>query len=353
MKKLKTGVIGLGMGSGHIAGYQRHPGAEVTAVADTDARRLAAVGDKYGVRMRFDSGAALIDAASGLGLDIISIAVPNMLHKPLATGALRAGCHVLCEKPMAMNAGEAREMESVAKECGRRLMINFSFRFNEVADALKRQVDAGRLGEIYFARTVWLRRRGMPGFGGWFGRKALSGGGPLIDLGVHRIDLALWLMGYPEPVWVMGSTYDHIAGRAAAEQKKEFDVEDIAVAMIRFANGATLEAEASWASNIKEKELMETRLMGTEGGLLYHNRNGGEGCRFTAELFYESEGYQFDAVLHPHGARVPSAMEHFVDSILNDTPHIATAHEGVVVMELLDAIYRSAETGEPVRVGGS
>jgi len=227
-------------------------------------------------------------------------------------------------------------------------MINFSFRFNEVADALKKQVDDGRLGDVYFARSVWLRRRGMPGFGGWFGQKELSGGGPLIDLGVHRIDLALWLMGYPEPVWVLGSTYDHIAGKIAREKQKDFDVEDIAVAMVKFDNGATLEAEASWAANIREKELMETRLMGTEGGLLYHNQDGG--YRFSAELFYESEGYHYDSKLHQGGKEVPSAMEHLVESILNDTPHIATAHEGVIVMELLDAIYESAETGKPVKI---
>ncbi len=348
MGKLRVGVIGLGMGAGHIKGFGKHPDAEVVAIGETDVERLGRVGETFGISERFNSGKELIASAADLGLDIISVATPNNLHKDLTIGALRAGCHVLCEKPMAMNASEAREMEAVAEQTGRRLMINFSFRFNEVADALKRQVEAGRLGDIYFARSIWLRRRGLPGFGGWFGRKELSGGGPLIDLGVHRIDLALWLMGYPEPTWVLGSTYDHIAGKIAAEEGKDFDVEDIAMAMIRFDNGATLEAEASWAANIKENELMKTRLMGTDGGLLYHNED--EGYRFSAELFYESEGYHYDSQLHPTGRQVPSAMEHLVDCILTDTPHTAGAHEGVIVMELLDAIYESAEKGEPVRI---
>ena len=242
MDKLQVGVIGLGMGRGHVAGYQEHPGAEVVAVADLDADKLQEVADELDVPRRYESGEEMLEEES---LDVVSVATPNKFHKPLTLQALDSGAHVLCEKPMAMNAAEARDMIRAAGDADRRLMINFSFRFNEVGHALKSQVDRGHLGDVYFARTVWLRRRGLPGFGGWFGQKELSGGGPLIDLGVHRIDLALWLMGYPKPVWVMGSTYDHIGSRLAKEQGKEFDVEDLAVAMVKFDNGATMEAEAS------------------------------------------------------------------------------------------------------------
>lgn len=337
------------MGRSHIKNYQKHPGARVVAVADINKNRLDLVGDEHDIKKRFTAGEELIEAAGKLELDIISIATPNKYHKTITVAALKAGCHVLCEKPMAMNTQEALEMESAARESGRRLMINFSFRFNKVADALKKQVNSGRLGEIYFARTIWLRRLGMPGFGGWFGQKSLSGGGPLIDLGVHRIDLAMWLMGYPKPVWVLGSTYNHIASRIAEKAGKDFDVEDIAIAMVKFENGATLEAEASWAANIEQKELMETRLLGTKGGVLYENENGGYG--FKGSVFYESDGYQYDAKLNTDSqVAVPSAMEHFVDSILNDKPHMATAREGIIVMELLDAIYASAERGEPVKI---
>jgi predicted dehydrogenase len=345
MDKLKVGVIGLGMGRGHVAGYQEHPRAEVVAVADLEEEKLQEVADEMEVPDRYASGEEMLEEAS---LDVVSVATPNKFHKPLTIHALKQGCHVLCEKPMAMNAVEARDMIQAAEEADRRLMINFSFRFNEVADALKTQVDRGQLGDVYFGRTVWLRRRGLPGFGGWFGQKDLSGGGPLIDLGVHRIDLALWLMGYPKPVWVMGSTYDHIGTRLAKEQGKEFDVEDLAVAMIKFENGATLEAEASWAGYIAERELMRTRLLGTEGGLIY--RNVGEGYEFEAEIYREEDGYHFDKKLHPMGVGVHSAMYHFVDAILEDQPHIATGGEGLIVMELLDAIYASAHNGTPVKI---
>ena len=210
-------------------------------------------------------------------------------------------------------------------------------------------MDRGVRGEVYYARTVWLRRRGMPRFGGWFGQKALSGGGPLIDLGVHRLDLALWLMGYPKPQWVLGSTYDHIASEKARREKKKYDCEDFAAAMVRFRNGATLHLEASWAGNIRQREQMETSLLGSKGGLVHRNLN--EGYDFDAEVYYEKNGRQYDLAYHPPLSGVGSSMHHFVDSIVNNRPHTATGEEGVIVMELLDAIYASAASGKPVRIG--
>jgi predicted dehydrogenase len=227
-------------------------------------------------------------------------------------------------------------------------MINFSYRFTEQSVALKEQVDSGILGDVYFARTLWHRRRGLPGFGGWFGQKALSGGGPLIDLGVHRLDLALWLMGYPKPVWVMGSTYNPIGSALAAERGAAFDVEDLAVGLIKFENGATLVIEASWAANIAERELMETRLYGTKAGLVQHNVE--ETYKFEAELYVERNGAHFDMKLHSPLRPCPTPMYHFVDCILTGKPHIATAEEGLRVMEILDAIYRSAAEGGPVKI---
>jgi predicted dehydrogenase len=346
MRKIRVGVIGLGMGRHHIAGYQTHPNAQVIAIADLDEERLQQIGDQYGVSTRYTSGEKMLKEVE---LDVVSVATPNKFHKPIAIAALEAGCHVLCEKPMAMNAAEGREMLAAADKAGRRLMINFSYRFTEQSQALKARVDAGELGEVYFARSVWHRRRGLPRFGGWFGQKALSGGGPLIDLGVHRLDLALWLMGYPKPVWVMGSAYNPIALALAEREGVSYDVEDLAVGMIKFENGATLEIEASWAANIKEQELMETRLLGTKGGLVQRNLN--ETYEFEAEMYVERDGAQYDIKLHAPPRRTLSAMHHFVDSIVKGTPHIAAGEEGLLVMEILDAIYASAAAGEPVHIG--
>lgn len=345
METLRIGVIGLGMGRHHIAGYQSHPGAQVVAASDVDENRLSEICDKYNVPQRYTSVA---DMLANERLDVVSVATPNRYHKELALAAFAAGCHVLCEKPMAMSAAEGREMLAAAQQAGKRLMINFSYRFSDQSVALKQQVDSGMLGDIYFARTVWHRRRGLPGFGGWFGQKELSGGGPLIDLGVHRLDLALWLMGYPRPVWVLGSTYNPIGSAMAARQGKQFDVEDLAVGLVKFENGATLELEASWATNMKESEFMETRLYGTKAGLV--QRNLDETYKFEAEIYLEKEGAHFDMKLHPPVPGAVSPYVHFVDAILNDRPHTAPGEEGLLVMEILDAIYRSAAEGGPVQI---
>ena len=345
-KRLRVGVVGLGIGRQHIEGWRQHPQVEVVAIADADPARLAQVGEQYGIRRRH---ADLADMLASTPLDVISICTPNVFHKDLTLQALAAGCHVLCEKPMAMNAAEGEEMLAAAERAGRRLMINFSYRFSAQSRALKAQVDAGLFGDFYFGRSVWHRRRGMPGFGGWFGTKALAGGGPLIDLGVHRLDLALWLMGYPQPTWVMGATYDPIARELAERAGKTFDVEDLATGFIRFANGATLALEASWAANIGEAELMETRLLGTKAGLLQKNLN--EGYTFDAHLYTEMNGAQFDLHLHPGTATAHSAMHDYAEAILTGRLHPAPGEEGLTVMRLLDAIYASARSGAPVQLG--
>ena len=345
MKKLRAGVIGLGMGMAHVAGYRGHPDVEVISIADTDKDRLSTRGRELQIASQYTDPLEMLRKEK---LDVVSVATPNKFHLPLTIAALKAGCHVLCEKPMAMNAAEGRRMVAMADRVNRRLMINFSYRFNDQSYAMKKAVESGMLGEVYYARTVWNRRRGLPGFGRWFGQKALSGGGPLIDLGVHRLDLALWLMNYPKPLWVMGGTYNPIATRLAREQNKEYDVEDFAAAMVRFDNGAMLALEASWAANIKAPEEMETRLLGTKAGLVQKNVN--EGYQWEAEIYLEQDGCQFDMKLHPPVPQAKGAMVHFADSILANTPHIATGEEGLMVMQILDAIYASADRRAPVRI---
>ncbi|MDE2457201.1 MAG: Gfo/Idh/MocA family oxidoreductase [Burkholderiales bacterium] len=344
--RLRVGVVGLGIGRKHIQGWREHAGAEVVAIADPDAGRLEAVGAEFGIEARYPSAAAMLAAGP---LDVVSVCTPNKFHLEVALAAFEAGAHVLCEKPIALNADEGQAMVDAARRAGRRLMINFSYRFSAASRGLKAQVDAGVFGDFYFGRSVWHRRRGLPGFGGWFGTKALSGGGPLIDLGVHRLDLALWLMGHPKPAWVLGSTHDPIARALAEQSGKTFDVEDLAAALIRFDNGATLVLEASWAANIQEAEQIETRLLGTEAGLVQKNLN--EGYEFDAHIFTERHGAALDIHLHPPAQPAPSGMHDFAQAILSGEPHPAPGEDGLVVMQILDAIYASARSGEPVRIG--
>lgn len=342
---IKCAVIGLGMGRHHAKSYFEHPDAKLVAVCDVDEKRCADAVKDWNCRSYSDAAEMLKTEKP----DVVSVTTPNAFHAPLTIQALEAGCHVLCEKPMAMNAAEARTMLAVAEKAKRRIMINFSYRFSPATYFLKQQVDTGILGKVYAGRTVWHRRRGLPGFGGWFGQKKLAGGGPLIDLGVHRLDLALWLMGHPKPEWVLANTFDPIASNLAKEQGKAYDVEDSAFAMIRFKDGTMLNVEASWAVNQGPREFMETRLYGTKAGLIQHNT--GEGYDFTSAIHLEQAGVQYDLTPHPPIPAAKSAYHHFIEAIRDNKPHQATGEEGLLVMELLDAIYASAASGAPVRLG--
>ncbi len=343
-KKLRMGVVGTGMGRAHMNGYKSHPHTELVAICDLDEERLAATAEEMGVRDIYSDSRHFFRRA---GLDGVSIAVPNKLHAPLTIDALGCGLHVLCEKPMATTVREAERMQAAAERAGKNLMINFSFRFTEASYALKQQVETGAIGDIYFGRSVWHRLRGIPGFGSWFTDRDMAGGGPLIDLGVHRLDLALWLMGYPEPVAVSGSVYDFLAQKEAKKERKKYTVEDLGCGLVKFANGATLILEASWALNIDEPEHMLTTLYGTKGSIVQRNIKGG--YEFIAELNTEENGNFFTKKLTRRAAPSPSAYHEFVDSILAKRAPEATGAEGLKVMKILEGIYKSAATGREVR----
>jgi len=348
--KCRAAVIGLGMGKFHAQEYQKHARSELVALCDANAERLGQRAKELGVPAErcFTDHRKLLGAAKGLGLSGVSVALPNALHAPVTIDALRAGLHVLCEKPMAMNAGEARRMIAAAAKARRRLMVCFSYRFRPDSIALKRTVDSGAIGELYFGRTTWLRRRGLPGFGGWFGQKALSGGGPIIDLGVHRLDLAMWLMGSPRPVTVSASVFDPIARRLAKEKKVRFDVEDLGCALVRFDNGATLVLEASWAGFQQKREEMTTRLLGTRGGIV--QQNVGEGYDFEAHVYTERDGSLWECRLQQTLLPVPSPMSEFADAVLDGRETSAPGEHGLAVQLVLDAIYKSAAVGREVAI---
>lgn len=335
----------MGIGRHHAKAYAEHPGSQLVAVVDLDPARLepwrATVGDEG----LFDDYAAMLRA---LKPDLVSVALPNALHGRVTIDALRAGAHVLCEKPMATSMKEARKMQEEARKAGRRLGINLSYRFTAPARALKDLADDGFLGTPYHAVTKWTRRDGFPGFGGWFGRKALSGGGPLIDLGVHRLDLAMWLMGSPEPVTVSGAIHDHIAKARAAASGKTFDVEDFSTGFVRFANGASLVFETSWAGHQEEPESMMTMVMGTQGSLVHRNEGGG--YQFVGECFTERAGHRLHSRIHPDSRATSNPYQEMVAAIREDRPYLADAEDGLRVQKILDGLYKSARTGREVRL---
>ena len=266
--------------------------------------------------------------------------------------ALENGAHVICEKPMAMNQAEGELMMETAKKHGKLLQIGFVRRFLNDAATVKKFIEAGDMGELYYAKATYLRRNGCPGR--WFGDKAYSGGGPLIDLGVHVIDLVRYLGGCPKPVSAYGVTYNNLGyNRASGGQTwvssssgtYEYNVEDMASALIRFDNGMTLQVEASFNLNIKS-DTGSVQLFGTKSGAsvspdieFYTDKNGmlvdvkpsgNNGLSFTG--LFERE------------------IAHFVDCVMNGTPCRAPAEDGVVLMKILDAVYESARTGAEVKI---
>lgn len=344
MRKVGAGVIGLGMGKVHAAHYQECPEADLIALCDMDEGRLASVAEHTHPRRTYrEIDAFLADPE----LEAVSIALPNALHAEIAIRCLEAGKHVLCEKPLAINAIEGRKMVEVARQTGMTLMVGFNNRFRRKALAVKAAIDCGALGRIYFARAVWHRTRGIPGLGTWFTRKSLSGGGALIDLGVHRLDLALWYMGYPRPVAVSGAVYDHLGKRAAAAQGMPFEVEDLGVGFIRFEDGATLVLEASWATNSQKREDQSVQLYGIDGGAVF--RNWDEGYEFEARLFRGNDEAVWIEEPQYHGA-IETPQQHFCRAILDGRETMAPGEQGLTLMRILDALYESARTGREVRL---
>ena len=327
--KVKIGVIGLGMGRWHLNNYLRCRNAEVIALCDIDKGLLRSVAEACHIPHTFTE----IEQCLALeDLDAVTVALPNHLHRPVTMAALDAGKHVLVEKPMAMNAMEAQRMVDAAARAQRILMMHFNYRFKPEFFFMKRHIESGALGGIYFGRTCYVRRRGMPRPGSWFAQKKLSGGGALVDIGVHCLDLALWLMDYPEVMEVHGAVYAKFGPEQAKKEGKIFDVDDLATGLIRFRNGATLLLEASWASNIGTNEVY-TELYGTQGG--FSNREGWK-------IFTEQNGAQLDCI--PSGLPdVETPQQHFVSCIEEGKKPICPGEHGLMVQKILDGIYASSE----------
>jgi predicted dehydrogenase len=353
--KIRAAVIGIGVGLAHAKGYQACPDAELIAICDADPDRLRARGDQLRIprEMQFTDYRELLRLPE---LDAVSIGLPNYLHAPVAIEAFRAGKHVLCEKPLACSRAEAQAMVEEACVVGKTLMVCFNYRFREDARWLMAMRDAGKLGSVYYARAGWMRNTGIPGFGGWFTNRSMSGGGPLIDLGVHILDLTLWLMGYPRPVSVSGSTFAKFGpeGKKAWGKRGEtpFDVEDLAAGFVRFENGAALQIETSWASHTKPgRDDYYLNLYGTEGGSELYVANYTD--RDTLSFFTEECGQP--VLIKPAIVNRASghelAVEHFVHCVKNNLPVESTGEQGVALMAIIEALYESAMTGREVRLG--
>ncbi|MCX8052848.1 MAG: Gfo/Idh/MocA family oxidoreductase, partial [Armatimonadetes bacterium] len=218
---IRVGIVGTGIGRHHARGYQKCPDVEIRAFCDIDETRARRCAEEYGARDVYTDFREMMKDPE---IDAVSVCTPNALHAPVTITAFEAGKHVICEKPLATNAADGRAMVEAGKKAGKIFMMAFNNRFRGDTQLLKKCIEAGELGEIYYAKTGWLRRKGIPGMGGWFTTKSMSGGGPLIDLGVHVLDLTLWLMGNPKPTYVLGSSYAKFGPEMAKKSGGTYDV---------------------------------------------------------------------------------------------------------------------------------
>ncbi len=350
MRKVKIGIIGTGsISAAHLNAYMKNPYAEIVALCDINKERLNQKAEQYNVKNIFTSADEMVKSAE---LDAVSICTWNNAHAPTAIAALNAGLHVLCEKPMALNTEQALAMQNAAKKNEKLLMIGFTRRFDSDTAILQKFIDSGQLGELYYLKASYLRRHGSPG--GWFGDFSRSGGGPLIDLGVHIIDLCRYLMGNPKPVSVYGATFNHLKNRpkiqtevayksADANENDIFDVEDLAVAMIRFDNGALMTVETSFSLNIKQNK-GSVELFGTKGGakLMPELEIYTDNCGHLIDIgFNEPTALSFSSLFQKE-------IDHFIDCVRGTAHCRAPMEDGVTLMTILDAIYESAKIGHEI-----
>lgn len=354
-RALRVGVVGLGYaGETHLKSYLQIPGVEAVALAGLEKERLQRLGATYNVPHLY---ADYQDLLARDDLDIVSVCAPNYLHAPITIAALEKGRHVLCEKPLARSSAEAEAMVQAATKANRVLEVAFNHRQRGDVQVLKHHLDSNSLGRIYYAKASWMRRRGIPGLGSWFTSKHMAGGGPLIDLGVHVLDMALYLLGEPQVVSVSASTYAELGSRgrggSAFSDKQHvdsiFEVEDLATAFLRLEGGGTLLLEASWATHSSAGDDFGVTLYGTDGG---------------AEIAVKNYGWEDTLRIYTDIADVPAevrprvgkgeghlaVVRSFIDAVRGSDWAAHTGLEGLARARIIEACYTSAHEAREVMI---
>ncbi|MCC6804707.1 MAG: Gfo/Idh/MocA family oxidoreductase [Anaerolineae bacterium] len=357
---LRVGVVGLGgAGETHVKAYLQQPGVEVVAAADPAEARLGQIAASYNIKHQFTD---YHDLTARDDIDIISVATPNYFHAPVAIAALENGKHVLCEKPLARSGEEAGAMVRAATAAGRVLDVAFNHRQRGDVQVLKNYINSGGLGRVYYAKASWMRRAGIPGMGGWFTNRELAGGGPMIDLGVHILDMALYLLGEPQVLSVSAATYAELGprGRGGSAGRGDtqtligaggYEVEDLATAFVRIAGGTTLLVETSWAAYRRSGDNFGVALYGTEGGAEISVQDYTPDDTLT--IYTDTAGVP--AEVHP---RVPRGEGHnavvrnFIEKIRSGDWAAHNGQEGLVRAQIIDACYRSAVEGREISLVG-
>ncbi len=344
MKKLKVAIIGAGQIAqvSHIPNYQSfHEEIEIMGISDTNLQTAKKVAEQFSIPMYFHNH---IDMLEKVKPDLVSVCVPNRFHCQITCDALERGCNVLCEKPPAITVEEAEKMNAAAKEHHVLLSFGFHFRHSSEVAFLKDKIMNGDFGDIYSARVQWNRRRGIPGWGN-FTNKEMQGGGPLIDIGVHMLDLAAYLMDYPDMDYVCATAHEKIGKRKGVGlmgdwDPDKFSVEDSLFGYIKFKNAASINLETSFALNMKEKDIRNVQLFGDKLGATV----------FPLETFGE-DGNQLTNISYPFPVTEDlhyKSIANFVNACLGKESLLVTSEQAVYIQRLICALYESAETGKPV-----
>jgi predicted dehydrogenase len=341
-EKLNMGVIGLGaISSCHTSSYLENPRSNLYAICDSCETWLPDAVENLKPQKAFLNYHEMLEDPE---LDAVSICLPTKQHAVATIAALRAGKHVLCEKPMAINATEARAMHEAAIKSGKKLMISHNQRFEQNVQMIKRQAEVGFFGDIYFARIGWRRPLGMlPGpdvrrpngeiySRNWFNEKD-NGGGVLRDLGSHLLDLTMYITDFPKLISADARCYRKFYPEGYVEGKTICDSEDLATAHIKFENGLTIQLEVSFGSFVEE-EVVFTELYGTKGGA--SRRNG------VLKFIKNLNGVGTVDLVKRYDFVSKTSPQRFVDAVLDDTQVPVTSEQGLRVIEILDAIYKSS-----------
>ncbi|MCC3374850.1 Gfo/Idh/MocA family protein [Cohnella sp. REN36] len=352
--KIRIGLIGAGnIGNVHLQEFGKLAGeCEIVAITDAYLPLAEQRAQQYGIETVSPSPEALIARRD---VDAVIVAVPNQSHAPLTISALENGKHVLVEKPMGLDAAAAKDIVRAQRRYGKTVMVAHQMRWEWLPLHVKAQIERGELGRIYTAKTGWYRRKGIPGWGTWFTRHDQAGGGPLIDIGVHMLDLAFFLMGEPKPVSVYGSTYAEFGPRRKGigtwgkpDWNGVYDVEDLATAIIKMEDGSSLTLEVSWAVHMNTDSSPFVHLMGSEGGAFLR---GGDG-KFLTERFDQTVDVPLATPEDDEGGRV-RLSRHFLECIREGKTPWTSAETGLRSNLIIDAIYESSRTGGEVKLDWS
>ena len=350
-RQLRIAFVGAGsIARSQMQALTRRDDVSIVALADPVQAALSECGEEFGVASLHTDYRQMLRHHD---VDAVSVCTPNRLHVAPTIAALKAGADVLCEKPLAMTAAEAKRMVRTADTLGRKLVVGFQYRYDPRTQFLRKAVEDGQFGRILYGRVRAMRRRGIPNWG-TFGSKAQQGGGPLIDIGVHALEMAHYTMGSPKPVSASADMFTYIGNKPSNEVEsawkgwnyRNYDVEDLAVGRIRFDDGSVIHIEASFAAHI-EKDDWNFELMGQRAGCTWQ----------PPAIFSDEAGHMVNKTpgwLSPRTSWrevFDSKMNHFVEHVLYDKPTIAPGADGLAVQQMLYALYRYAEnSGSEVKI---